>query len=209
MRDFTQLLTHLRQHRTAAVVLTFFVAAVFTLTSLLGSDRPQVAASTVGVPQSVGNLVVEAERPAVDAQEVLWLARVIYSETKRPQEQELVAWVVRNRVETGYRGETTYRGVVLDPWQFSAFNSNSPKRSHYTSLTAQSQAPGFQRALAIAERVASAPDSVRPFTQETRHFYSEQSMVGGRTPNWAVNKEPVPLKTKVEARRFRFYDSVS
>ncbi len=31
--------------------------------------------------------------------ETLWLARCIYSETKRPEEQELVAWVVRNRVE--------------------------------------------------------------------------------------------------------------
>ncbi|WP_240332831.1 hypothetical protein [Salinibacter ruber] len=42
----------------------------------------------------------------------LWLARAIYSETKLPHEQELVAWVVRNRVETAYRGRRTYRAVA-------------------------------------------------------------------------------------------------
>ena len=200
-------ITHIRQHRIAAIVLTVFVGIVFTLSSFFAS--PRVAATTDGVPQSVGDLVVEAERPRVASEEVLWLARCIYSETKQPAEQELVAWVVRNRVETGYRGETSYRDVVLDPWQFSAFNSNSPKRSHYTSLTATSKAAGFQTALAIAERVAHAPDSTRPFTQETRHFYSERSMVGGKTPNWAVAKKPVPLKEGIDPRRFRFYDSVS
>ena len=202
-------ITQLRQHRIAAVVLTFFVALVFTLSSLMAPSSPRVAASTAGMPQSVGDVVVEAERPSMDPDEVLWLARCIYSETKQPHEQELVAWVVRNRVETGYRGKHSYQDVVLDRWQFSAFNPNSPKRGHYTSLTSNSTAAGFQTALTIAERVANAPDSLRPFSEETRHFYSERSMVGGRAPNWAVAKKPVPLKTNVDPKRFRFYDSVS
>ena len=49
----------------------------------------------------------------------LWLARAIYSETKLPHEQELVAWVVRNRVETAYRGRRSYRAVVLDPGRYA------------------------------------------------------------------------------------------
>lgn len=203
------LLTHITQNRTAAVVLALFVAVVFTLSSLMVQNRSSVAATTVGAPLSLGNIVVEAERTLVDPQEVLWLARCIYSETKQPHEQELVAWVVRNRVETSYRGNESYREVVLDPWQFSAFNSNSPKRSHYSSLTPNSTAPGFKTALSIAERVANSPQASRPFTQETRHFYSERSMAGGRTPNWAMNAKPVPIKAKVNPRRFRFYDSVS
>ena len=205
----TQTATQVRQNRTAAVVITLFAALVFTLSALLAPQRPSVTATAVGAPQILGHVVVEAERPRVDREDVLWLARCIYSETKQPHEQELVAWVVRNRVETAYRGNDTYREVVLDPWQFSAFNSNSPKRSHYTSLTPASRAAGFRTALSIAERVANAPVAARPFTQETRHFYSERSMAGGRAPNWASSQRPVPLKSKVDPRRFRFYDSVS
>ncbi len=201
-------ITHLRQHRIAVVVLAFFVAAVFTLSSMF-SQRSTVTATAVGAPRIIGEVVVEAERPTIDQEEVLWLARCIYSETKQPSEQELVAWVVRNRVETGYRGNTSYRDAVLDPWQFSAFNQNSPKRSYYSGLSASSTAPGFQTALKIAERVAHAPAAQRPFAQETRHFYSERSMVGGKTPKWAVDEEPVKLAKRVDPRRFRFYDSVS
>ena len=131
----------------------------------------------------------------------------IYSETKRPDEQELVAWVIRNRVETGYRGESTYEGVVLDPYQFSAFIRGTATYARYTALTPATDNAGFQKALAIAHFVRHAPAAMRPFDGETRHFYSEQSMVGGRTPAWAVGKVAVaPARTfSLEAKRFRFY----
>lgn len=140
--------------------------------------------------------------------DVLWLARCIYSETKRPHEQELVAWVVRNRVETGYRGASTYREAVLDPWQFSAFNRNSPKRTHYARLSVESKAAGWQTALYIAYDVLNAPAYERPFPVETRHFYSERSMVGRSQPRWAVGKRPVSLDREVDPRRFRFYSEI-
>src|SRR3990167_3969174 len=57
-----------------------------------------------------------------DEEEILWLARLIYSETKRPEEQILVAWVVRNRVESNYTGES-YKEVALHDSQFSGLNS--------------------------------------------------------------------------------------
>lgn len=141
-------------------------------------------------------------------EDVLWLARVIYSETKRPHEQELVAWVVRNRVETRYRGASTYREVVLDPWQFSAFNRNSPKRRHYINLAVDARAPGFQTALAIANDVVSAPPYERPFALTTRHFYSERSMIGRRAPAWAAGHRPVSLDRDVDPKRFRFYANI-
>ena len=72
--------------------------------------------------------------------ETLWLARCVYSETNRPEEMELVAWTIRNRVETRYRGQSTYRGTVLDPFQFSAFNPGSSKRRHYLNLDPTSSA---------------------------------------------------------------------
>jgi hypothetical protein len=141
-------------------------------------------------------------------EDVLWLARCIYSETKRADEQELVAWVVRNRVETSYRGSRSYRDAVLDPWQFSAFNRNNPKRTFYASLHEGSRARGWQTALQIAYDVVSAPAYERPFPTKTRHFYSERSMVGQSKPNWAVGKRPVSLDREIDPRRFRFYSEI-
>ena len=85
----------------------------------------------------------------------------------------------------------------------------SSKRSYYSTLTWNSAAPGFQRAIRIAEEVAQAPDSLRPFSETTRHFFSRRSMVGGRTPSWARGLQPVSLDRPVEPDRFRFYDRVS
>lgn len=143
--------------------------------------------------------------------ETLWLARCIYSETKRPNEMELVAWVVRNRVETKYRGRASYRDVVLDPYQFSAFNPGSRKRWFYSDLDPSSQIRSWQHALAVARSVRQAGASYRPFSKTTRHFYSERSMVGGSHPEWALGKTPVlPERSfALDQRRFRFYDDVS
>jgi hypothetical protein len=141
----------------------------------------------------------------------LWLARAIYSETKLPHEQELVAWVVRNRVETGYRGRTTYENVILDPYQFSAFNPGSSKRSFYMSLTPEVRLPAWQQALWIAHYVQHADSVHRPFAIETRHFYSERSMDGRRHPYWANRHQFVTpgWDYQVNERRFRFYKEIS
>ncbi len=143
--------------------------------------------------------------------ETLWLARCIYSETKRPDEMELVAWVVRNRVETEYRGRNSYRDVVLDPYQFSAFNPSSRKRWFYSDLDPATEIRSWQKALAIAYTVRQAAPTYRPFSIKTRHFYSERSMVGRQHPEWALGKTPVmPLRDfALDERRFRFYDDVS
>ena len=143
--------------------------------------------------------------------ETLWLARCIYSETKRPSEMELVAWVVRNRVETEYRGRDTYRDVVLDPYQFSAFNPGSRKRWFYSDLDVATEIRSWQNALAIAQNVRQAGPSYRPFSETTRHFYSERSMVGRLHPEWAIGKSPVLPQRKftLDQRRFRFYEDVS
>lgn len=144
--------------------------------------------------------------------ETLWLARAIYSETKRPEEQVLVAWVIRNRVETGFRGKRSYESVVLDPFQFSAFLPTSAKRDHYVSLTSTSREPGWRTAMAIAYAVRHMDKENRPFAIDTRHFYSQQSMVDRMHPGWADDGEPVELRFEdftVDDRRFRFFRGVS
>ncbi len=178
-------------------ILVLAVAIVFT-----SVDEELIAEVTTAAPK-----VETTESHTID-EDVLWLARVIYSETKRADEQELVAWVVRNRVETAYRGENTYRGVVLDPWQFSAFNHNAPKRAHYANLTQDCEEPGWATAVAIAEFVSEAPAYERPFETTTRHFYSERSMVGRSAPAWANGQRPVSLDRDIDERRFRFYANI-
>lgn len=143
--------------------------------------------------------------------ETLWLARCIFSETKQPREQELIAWVVRNRVETKYRGKKTYRDVVLDPYQFSAFNIDNRQRHFYLNLTPESNITGWRTAITIAHSVRFAdPQKFRPFPLKTRHFYSERSMVGRLHPEWADGLHPVsPVRNyPIDERRFRFYEGI-
>ncbi len=143
--------------------------------------------------------------------ETLWLARLIYSESKRADEQELVAWVVRNRAESGYRGRHSIEAVTHDPYQFSAFVPGSDTYRYYTGLTAHTVAPGWQRTLALAYYVRHAPASLRPFSPETRHFYSERSLSSPDSlPAWTVGMHAVtPSRPiRLEARRFRFYAGI-
>lgn len=140
--------------------------------------------------------------------EVLWLARCVYSESDRAHEQRLVAWVVRNRVETQYRG-SSYREVVLEPRQFSAFNAPSLRRNHILSLNAYSVSTSWRQALAIALDVYLAPEAQRPFPVTTRHFYSPISMDGGRTPYWALDATPLSAaRLGIDPYRFKFFADI-
>ncbi len=144
----------------------------------------------------------------IERDEVVWLARCVYSETDRPHEQELVAWVIRNRVETEYRGRT-YREVVLEAKQFSAFNDPTKRRDHLLQLSSNTPLRSWQRTLEIALDVYHAPASARPFSQTVRHFYSPISMAGGRTPHWAESDKALSsARLGVDRRRFIFFDNV-
>ena len=143
--------------------------------------------------------------------ETLWLARLMYSETKQPDEQELVAWVVRNRAETGFRGRSTIALVAQDPYQFTAFVAGTETRRYYTSLTSESGAPGWRRTLALAYYVRHADASMRPFSLDTRHFYSERSTAHPDSfPVWTLGQTSIkPLRPRhLDAKRFRFYAGI-
>jgi hypothetical protein len=120
--------------------------------------------------------------------------------------------VVRNRVDTGYRGKHTYREVVLDPYQFSAFNPGADKRSFLRQLQPEVPLPQWRQALWVAQYVRHAAPTYRPFSIETRHFYSERSMKGRPVPYWAEGSRFVPSteqRYRVDERRFRFFEQVS
>lgn len=171
---------------------------------------PQARAATSPDSLSYRDLLAAFRRLSpLEQDEVLWLARCIYSESNRPEEQRLVAWVVRNRVETRYRGDT-YREVVLEPRQFSAFNRPTPRRDLILSLTPQATTPGWQQALRIALEVFQAPPSTRPFPITVRHFYSPISMPTHDPPPWAQAAPPYqgPAVAHIDPQRFQFFDGV-
>ena len=208
--------------------VAFFLVGVFSFRiDLLGQRLLRLAASEAEATVEAESPVVFPSDSLIEAvlrhprrvqplppehidTETLWLARVIYSESKRLEEQELVAWVVRNRVETTYRGKDTYQDVALDPYQFSAFNPKSRKHGYYSGLDVASQAPGWLQTLSLAYYVRHASPQLRPFSPTTRHFFSERAMVGRDRPAWTKSREPVlPRRPRqLDAQRFRFYEGV-
>lgn len=145
--------------------------------------------------------------------ETLWLARAIYSETNRPEEMRLVAWVIRNRVEQNFRGKSTYKDVVLDPKQFSAFNRSNGLREYYMTKTTadvdnSDLGQRWKKALVIANEVRTRPPVFRPFSKKTLYFYSEVSMPRWKPhPHWRSKFERVSVVATdpINVQRFRFY----
>lgn len=183
------------------------------LVALLLSEPPEEPNHSWEPPRdTVSNTV----RPVNDqryGEETLWMARAIMSETDRPREMKLVAWVIRNRMEHGHYPSRA-RNVVLQPKQFSAFNPGMPRRAWYLSLERKHLAPGamarwkqdlWHVAIMTAEDVYSASPEENPLPG-VLHFYSPVSMEPrGHTPHWAQGIDPV---LTIEDR-FRFFANVN
>lgn len=137
--------------------------------------------------------------------EILWLARVVYSETKDSAEMEKIAWVVRNRVESGRWG-SSYKKVVLSPNQFSGFNSRDPQYYTNINLDYDTNNPIWQKALVIAKRVYNAEHEDRILKNSVQHFYSPEV---AKNPFWAEDKEPVLVTYNDTGKQtFRFYAGI-
>ena len=116
-----------------------------SLVALLVLATPAAASDTT---ESDGVLEELRALPPMRMDEVIWLARCLLSESDRTDEQRLVAWVVRNRVETRYRGYS-YREVVesrpvRDPTQL-AFGSRGrhgcvPRAGRGTAVSGKREA---------------------------------------------------------------------
>lgn len=161
--------------------------------------------------KQIRQAVDEIEKRVTDRnsydEEILWFARAVYSESKRADEQEMVAWVVRNRVESCFRGHCTYKETVLAPKQFSGLNPTD-RRYHYNITRDRSyEATAWATALLVAERVYHAPETQRPFAITVRHFYSPHAV---SAPKWASGREATyVIKGANEAApRFAFYSGV-
>jgi hypothetical protein len=172
-----------------------------------------IALSILGVNFTVINArdIVEAAeekiQSAEDREDILWLARAVYSETKIKEEQLLIAWVIRNRLESESYGDT-YRSVVLARGQFSGLN---PTDSQYYINIVRSygeDGPGWNSALAVAKAVYYADNTLRPFSKTVQHFYSPRST--STVPDWAADQSASHIVRDAESEsiRFAFYDNI-
>ncbi len=141
------------------------------------------------------------------SEEILWFARAIYSETKKSEEQTLVAWVIRNRVESKYFPDT-YKEVVLQNGQFSGMHATDKQFTNNISMQYEDSSPSWDSALSIARAVYYADPIMRPLPGTVTHFFSPISVA--RTPSWAANTKPAhevrdPATNTV---RFAFYGDI-
>ena len=183
-------------------VTTFFVI----LSPVTEAYAPEKVTEIAIIPSNplyerLAELADRVEKVIIDREETLWLARVVYSETKRPGEQFYIAWVVRNRVENEYGGDSTYKDVALAPGQFSGLHSRDRNYNLNISRTYDSTQPEWRSALAIAKQVYNSDIYDRPFSATVTHFFSPVAVA---TPAWARNKEPV----LTIGSRFAFYKDV-
>jgi spore germination cell wall hydrolase CwlJ-like protein len=193
----TKLLSHMTRHKYAFV----FVLALYLFTSV-GLQIQPIKAAGFKSNASVASVSISA----ADEEEILWLARLVYSETKRPDEQVLVAWVVRNRVETQYRGKS-YKEVALHDSQFSGLNSFDRNYRHNITRNYGDSGDSWKNAVSVANAVYYADEVLRPFPKTVKHFYSPISVKS--KPSWAKGTEPIQvIKDTDNSVRFAFYDKV-
>lgn len=114
------------------------------------------------------------------AQELL--ARTIWGEARgeSPNGMRAVGEVIRNRVLTAFRGKSTYSGVILDPYQFSAWLDDDPNRDKMLAVDFSDSR--FERAYEIAGAVISGKTNIFDAV-DWRHYYNP-SVVG---PDWAAS----------------------
>ncbi len=179
---------------------------LITLTAIL-SGYTGVASLPFSEYMKVEEVEPVAKISQTEKTEILWLARVIFSETKREDEMRLIGWVVKNRVEAEYRG-ATYEEVALSSYQFSGLNPKDAQYHININIGYESENKKWTKALEVADEVYFADDTERPFSKDVKHFYSPVSV--SKTPSWAeegVLNKTIP-STDTLAPRFAFYSGV-
>ncbi len=141
-----------------------------------------------------------------DKMEMLWFARAIYSESKNREEQYLIAWVIRNRVESRHKGAESYQETVLARSQFSGLSSRDPQFRINVSLGFEDSGPGWDSAKSIAESVLTSGDTYRPIPAGVKHFYSPLAVT---VPTWAEGEKPYLLTYNDDGKpSFAFYRDI-
>lgn len=140
--------------------------------------------------------------------EMLWLARLTYSETNKASEMPLVAWVARNRLPTY---NDSYTDVALSPRQFSGLGYSGDANYHKNrSMQPGNTSKRWKDACRISSRVALADTALAPIPAGTTHFYSPVSMSpAGSSPSWAKSGKLELTIPGKDHDRFRFYSGIT
>ncbi len=141
------------------------------------------------------------------SQDILWLSRILYSETGKPLEMYYIAHVVRNRVETCYNGECSYKGVALDPYEFSAFNRGRDTRYYLMDLKRENAYNPAKWAASKQIALDVYMSNYDP-TNGATHFFAQVGMPNHSFPNWAYHGEEVELPNNINENRLRIYKNV-
>ena len=189
-------------HSSLVVVLSL----VFLSSGLVTEATAPTEDEILDHEAALEEIAIELEKLIHDKSEILWLARVLYSETKQAHEMPYIAWVVRNRVEIGHRawdaeaGKNTYRGAALAKSQFSGMHPHLDR--HATSnlvMNYQSTGIAWEQALKIAEQVYYSDGSDRVLGPDVTHFYSPVVISPPNLAYQVTNVHEFPT------RRFAFY----
>lgn len=109
-------------------------------------------------------------------------ARTVYGEARGEsfEGKIAVAWVIRNRADTKYRGDSC-ETVCLKPWQFSCWNPTDPNKAKIEAVDIENES--FRQCLLAVAVVLGglAPDP----TDGSRHYH-----VAGLDVNWAEGQTP-------------------
>lgn len=113
---------------------------------------------------------------------VFVLALAVWREARgeSPLGKLLVAQTIENRV-VDPRWPETYIGVIVQPWQFSAFNRNDPNALKFPA----ENDPIWPECVAAAECVLNAP---RPFTT-ANHYHTTSVDPVWKDDNKVVTRE--------------------
>jgi Cell Wall Hydrolase len=182
-----------------------------------------VCSNLVGVHDQIA----EFQGEAIDNEmEALALAMCIWTEANdnrdpaaRALEMRHVGGVIINRRDSRYRDNTSILAVVLDPGQFSHFETTNPeKQALMSSSPAQvwqwsarlgAGRTRFEECVAIARELLDQPER-NPWhdRQTVRHYYSPRSMrPPDSKPAWYdASKEE--LVSNIDNGRFRWFRNI-
>ncbi len=129
------------------------------------------------------------------------LARAMWGEARGEGYDGMydVGWVVRNRVTNRKRWPHTFRGVILQRRQFSAFNegdSNRKRMLNIWRLKKGDDLEAWDHAREIADNILSFHERIIDHTDGANHYHDTSI----KPPYWARGKEPT-----VEIGRLVFY----
>lgn len=156
-----------------------------------------------------GNFLILSQ---TDTDDVTYLAKTLYGESRGQNRisKEAVAWVIRNRVESGIWGKT-YKSVVTAHLQFTCWSSKVDP-GNYAAIQNPS-GPAWEECKQVAEEVVSAPASSNPVPSAI-NYYSPRAQAALHAtdpanykalPSFADPAKQIPNPPGISDEYFKFY----